>query len=669
MQLNAAQNQAATTLEGAVLVLAGAGSGKTATLTQRIINLIENGAHPQSILAITFTNKAAGEMKERIRRAIESNPRINFPVHEYGMMPWVGTFHALGVMIIKEQHKTVGIKKHFAIYDRDDARRAVKEAVKRCDFDPKQWDTKKVLGFISSNKGNFVSLADFKERGSDSYYTDNLIEIWEQYESIKRDDHALDFDDLLLETAKLLSNHADIRTLYQTRFAHVHVDEYQDTNRVQYNIVRQLVNPQTKNIFCVGDPDQLIYGWRGAELRNIMRFEKDFPGAQTVILEQNYRSSANIIAGANAVIAENTNRFEKALTTEAAEGEPIGLYSAYDAREESRWVSGEIKSLIAEGINPKDIAVLYRANFMSRGLEEACLRGNIPYQVLGTKFFDRAEVKDVLSYIKSAFNPDALVDVRRVINTPRRGIGKVSLVKIFSGDETGLPAKAKNQLEDFRTILTDIKEFAQQYSPSETVRFTIERSGLEAMYRESGKDEDLERLANMYELAVVAEKYDSLPQEEAVEKFLEDIALMGDQDSNNDERDAVKLMTIHAAKGLEFRYVFVTGCEEDMFSPNRDMDRKAAEEKAEEERRLFYVAMTRAREKLYLSWASMREIFGSTVVNTMVTFITDIPAAIIAEEESQAQSTFGATRRWGGGFDGIDPDTDDGERVIELLDW
>ncbi len=668
MQLNAPQSQAATTLHGPVVLLAGAGSGKTATLTARIVNLIESGVQPQSILAITFTNKAAKEMKERVMKAIQANPRITFPVHEYGMVPWVGTFHALGVMIIKEQHRKIGIKKHFAIYDRDDARRAVKEAVKQCELDPKAWDTKKVLGFISKNKGNFISLSDFQSRGSDSFYTDHLIEIWEKYEHIKKNDHALDFDDLLLETAKLLDQDIEVRVLYQQRFAYLHVDEYQDTNKVQHRIIKSLVDTDTQNIFCVGDPDQLIYGWRGAELGNIMRFEKDFPGAKLIILEQNYRSSGNIIAGSNAVIAENTNRFEKNLFTEADPGSAISLYSAYDAREEAVWIATQLKELLGEGkVSANEVAVLYRANFQSRRLEEACLKHHIPYQVLGTKFFDRAEVKDVLSYIKSAFNPDALIDVRRVINTPRRGIGKVSLVKILAGDESGLSAKVAKELAAFRDILTDIRTGANSYPPSELVSFVISRSGLESMYRESGKDEDLERLANMYELAVVAEKYDALPQEEAIEKLLEDVALMGEQDSASEEKEAVKLMTIHAAKGLEFSQVFITGCEEDLFSPQPHMDKKAVEEKAEEERRLFYVAMTRAKEKLYLSWAGMRDIFGSTIVNTMVSFVGDIPPSLIEEEASIAQSSFGSSRRWRND-DFIDEAEEHSEQVIEYLD-
>lgn len=671
MQLNPKQEQAATALEGPVLVLAGAGAGKTGTLTQRIINLISAGAVPQSILALTFTNKAAGEMKERVRASIAELHKTSAEIELPHAVPWVGTFHSLGVMILKEQHREVGIKKHFTIYDRDDVRRAIKEAVKQCDLDPKQWDAKQILGFISSHKGKNTTLEDIRANGDSSYYLDTLIQIWEQYEKIKRNDGALDFDDLLLETSKLLSTREDIRKLYQTRFRYIHVDEYQDTNRVQYKIVKLLVNPDTHNIFCVGDPDQLIYGWRGAEIGNIMRFEKDFPSAQTIILEQNYRSMGNIIEASNAVIARNTNRFEKELASTKDNGDLISLYSAYDAREEARWLAREISQLIEEGKDPGSMAVLYRANFQSRALEEACLSRNIPYQVLGTKFFDRSEVKDVMAYIRSAFNPDALVDVRRVINMPRRGIGKVALVKIFADDVESLPGKTAQALGEFHTILGDIAQFAREHSPSETVQYVIERSGLERVYRESGKEEDLERLANMYELAVVAEKYDALPQEEALEKFLEEIALMGDQDTKQDEQSSVKLLTIHASKGLEFDTVFLTGCEEDLFSPRSEVDHKAIQEKSEEERRLFYVAMTRARNKLYLSWATLREVFGSTVVNTMVSFVTDIPAQLLQEETSITAGTLssGATLGRYADYDGIDAPGGDDEPTIELLDW
>ncbi|MFW0871400.1 MAG: ATP-dependent helicase [Patescibacteria group bacterium] len=671
MKLNVKQEEAARALEGPVLVLAGAGAGKTGTLTERMINLIKNGTPPQSILALTFTNKAAGEMKDRVRASVQKMHKTSAELELAWSLPWVGTFHALGVMILKEQHRELGIKKHFSIYDRDDARRAIKEAIKQCDLDPKAWDTKQILGFISSHKGKNIALEDIRAQGDSSYYFDTLIQIWERYEEIKRQDGAFDFDDLLLETAKLLAKREDIRRLYQTRFRYIHIDEYQDTNRVQYQIVKLLINPETQNIFCVGDPDQLIYGWRGAEIGNIMRFEKDFKDSKTIILEQNYRSMANIITASNEVIAHNTNRFKKELQSTKDDGELISLYGAYDAREEARWLAREISMLIESGKDPGSMAVLYRANFQSRALEEACLSANIPYQVLGTKFFDRSEVKDVMAYIRAAFNPDALIDVRRVINMPRRGIGKVALVKIFSHQTESLPAKTAQALSLFYIILDDIASFAQENSPSETVQYVIERSGLEKMYRASGKEEDLERLANMYELGVVAEKYDTLDQENALEKFLEEIALLGDQDTKQDEQASVKLMTIHAAKGLEFDTVFLTGCEEDLFSPRREMDQKAIREKSEEERRLFYVAMTRARDKLYLSWASLREVFGTTMVNTLVSFVGDIPPALIQEEAPIHSGTLasGATLGRYDDYDGIDTIADDGEQTIELLDW
>ena len=667
MQLNPQQEQAATILAGPVLVLAGAGAGKTKTLTTRIIRLIESGVMPQNILAITFTNKAASEMKDRIHAAIKENPKFTFPVFEQGFVPWVGTFHALGVYILRQQHQKVGLHKYFTIYDRDDSRRAVKEAVKQADLDPKQWDTKKVLGFISRNKGNFVSLDDFKSGAEDSYFVDNMIDIWTKYEAIKTADHALDFDDLLLTTAKLLESDETVRAGYQRQWQHVHIDEYQDTNRVQYTLAKLLVNPDSRNIFVVGDPDQLIYSWRGAEISNIMKFEKDYPGAQTVLLEQNYRSTGTIIEGSNRVIEKNQNRFPKNLFTEKDGGEKISLYSAYDAREEADWLGQEIKKLIdtsnpgsraSRVRRPSDIAVLYRANFQSRLLEEVCLRYNIPYQVLGTKFFDRQEVRDVMAYIRAALNPDALIDVRRVINTPRRGIGKVSLAKIFAGNESALTGKTQDALSSFRATLTAISRYSQEHTPAELVSFVITESGMERMYQDSSKEEDLERLANMYELAAVASKYDQLAQGEALEKFIEDVALASDQDSRDDNQDTVKLMTIHAAKGLEFDTVFLTGAEESLFSPNPDEDQKKVEEKGEEERRLFYVAMTRAKEKLYLSWANVRDVFGSSEVNLLSSFVLDIPPELVAEEESLAFGAYGK-RDFG----------DDDDEEVVYLDW
>jgi len=539
-------------------------------------------------------------------------------------------------------------------------KRAIKSAVEACDLDPKSWDTKQIQSFISRNKGNGKRLEDMTagvdDGYSESYQRDTLINIWKQYEQIKKADQAYDFDDLLLVTSHLLKTNEQVREHYRRRWSHIHIDEYQDTNGVQNQLINSLVSPDSKNVFAVGDPDQLIYGWRGAKLKNIMRFEKDFAGGETVILEQNYRSSKHIIEASNAVIKENKERFEKKLFTEKAMGEPISLYNAYDAPEEAQWIAGKIKDAIANGTKPSEIAVLYRANFQSRLLEEKCLQMDIPYQVLGTKFYDRAEVKDVLSYIQSALNPDSLVHVKRVINMPKRSLGKTSVLKIFAGKEAELTARAAGSLATFRAILKDIKDFIDEgYPTSEIITFVIERSGLEALYRESKKDEDAERLANMYELATVAQKYDRFDPADALVRFLEEVALASDQDSKDDTTESVKLLTIHSAKGLEFEHVFVTGCEAALFSPRVEMDKKQMDEKLEEERRLFYVAMTRAKEKLYLSWANIRIVYGQTETNLICAFVLDIPEELLVEENKSFN--FAHTQ-----FKG----DDDGETIVYL---
>jgi len=661
MQLNPAQKQAADILQGPVLVLAGAGAGKTKTLTERIINLVESGVLPQHILAITFTNKAAAEMRERVLTAIKENPKLQFPVFEEGFKPFVSTFHALGVVLLREQYKTLGVSKYFSIYDRLDSRRAIKEAIAREGLDPKTWEPKKILAFISRQKGNGIRLADVANTSDDSgseYHRDTMIKIWSKYELIKREDSAYDFDDLLLETAHILKTNDAVREHYQRKWSHIHIDEYQDTNKVQHQIIRALTNKDTNNIFAVGDPDQLIYEWRGAKLKNIMRFEKDFPNTQTVILEQNYRSTKHIIDASNAVIEKNKERFKKELFTENEQGDTVGVYAAYDAPEEAKWIVETIKKQISDGISPGEIAVLYRANFQSRLLEEACLMQDIPYQVLGTKFYDRAEVKDVLSYIQSALNPDALVHVKRVINVPKRALGKTSVLKIFAGKESELTPRATKSLAEFRAILVDIKKFIDDgYKPSELISYVAERSGMEEMYRATKKDEDLERIANMYELAQVASKYDMFTAEEGLLRFLEEVALASDQDSKDDSTPMVKLMTIHAAKGLEFETVFVSGCEESMFTPRLALEKKASEEKAEEERRLFYVAMTRAKKKLFLTWANMRMVYGSTEVNLICSFVLDIPDEHLNEENIGFSFT---SQRFQGG------DDNDGEDIVYL---
>lgn len=661
--LNPQQKKAAEKLSGPVLVLAGAGAGKTKTLTSRIINLIESGVAPQNILAITFTNKAAKEMRERILAEIYKNPKLNFPVMDYGFQPFISTFHSLGLYIIKENSQELGLNKHFSIYDRDDTKKTIKEVLKALDLDKDEWSPKSIINFISKNKGNFVDYNLFSKNSDGNHYTETMEKIWGKYEEFKRKDKALDFDDLLLEAVKLLDKKDDLKNHYQRKWQYIHIDEYQDTNKIQYKMAELLTHSEKKNIFAVGDPDQLIYSWRGAELKNIMNFDKDFKGAENILMEQNYRSTKNIIDASNAVIQENKDRFEKKLFTENEEGDKILVYTSFNEREEAEFVAKKIKELIDSKISADEIAVLYRANFQSRILEEKLLKAGIPYQVLGTKFFDRAEIKDLMSYIRLAVNPESQVDLKRVINIPKRGIGKSSVVKIFSGDIDGLPIKARNSFREFQQILESVADFAIQNSPSELVKFVIDILNFEKTAQDLNSEDLLERLANMFELSEFAKKYDQFGPGEGLEKLLDEVALMSDQDSkkNDKENPRVKLMTIHASKGLEFEAVFLTGAEEDLFSPQGiDGDKKKIEEKAEEERRLFYVAMTRAKKSLFISWASMRTTYGQTQQNNISSFVADIPDYLIEED-----GTFGGT----GTGTGTNFNHEDDFNELDFLDW
>lgn len=657
ISLNPQQKKASEILKGPVLILAGAGAGKTMTLTARIIKLILSGVLPQNILAITFTNKASGEMKERILKSIKNNEKINFPTLDYGFTPFISTFHALGVYVIRENHQKIGVSKYFSIYDRADQKRAIRESLKALDLDPKEWELKTIISLISKNKGNFVDQKNFAKNSRGNFYTETIARIWTEYEKIKTSDKALDFDDLLLETAKLLEKDIDVRSHYLKKWTHINVDEYQDTNKVQYKIIEFLTNPETGNLFVVGDDDQSIYAWRGSDVENILKFEKDFSNTTKIFMEQNYRSTKNIIEASNFVIEKNKKRYPKKLFTQSVDGEKILLYNSFSEKEEARFVAEKIKERLQKKISENDIAILYRSNFQSRVLEEAMLRENISYQVLGTKFFDRAEIKDIVSYIRASKNPDSLVDIKRIINSPKRGIGKISVLKIFSAnsdDDLRLPPKTQNAFDEFRKILVDIKNFSEKSEKikmSDIVKFVIEKSGYENFLCEKKTEEDNERLSNIFELANFAEKYDIFEISVAFENFLEDVALMSDSDSNSEEKNkkkpSVKLMTIHASKGLEFDTIFLTGCEDHFFSPAPDLDKKKNEKKLEEERRLFYVAMTRAKNFLFLSWASMRTIYGKTENNLICDFVLDIPEKFIEQESTFPQCDKEEVLYWG----------------------
>ncbi|KKT24884.1 MAG: hypothetical protein UW07_C0006G0002 [Candidatus Nomurabacteria bacterium GW2011_GWF2_43_8] len=709
-------------MEGPLLVVAGAGAGKTKTITHRIVNLIKNGVAPEKILAVTFTNKAAKEMRERIRGAVlrlgtlgrsDGNGQRKFSAENFradetqNREPFVSTFHSLGVYIIKENARLLGLNRHFTILDEDDSARLIKEIMKEIDLDPKQYDPKKIRNIISREKGKFSRLEEYAERENNTIGK-TVAQVWNLYEKQKNKENSLDFDDLLLKTAKLLKENETVRKIYQEKWEYLHIDEYQDTNEVQY-LMSKLLCGDAKNICVVGDADQNIYSWRGANLKNILSFEKDYPNAKIILLEQNYRSTKNILEAANEVIKKNKYRPEKNLFTKNGTGEKIGFYEALHEGDEADFVATKILEILdgsagntfsqvlgspgpypgqtirkstlgyagqnvlertlgrsdgngqrkfsAENFRGEsgnflsEVAVLYRANFQSRALEEAMLRYNIPYQVVGTKFFERKEIKDTLAYLRAALNPDSLSDIKRIINFPARGIGKATLAKIFSGQTEPLPIKIKIKINNFYKTLEEIKEKIGNSKASEVIKFVVKKSGIENELQNGG-EEDLERLENIKELATLALKYDHLVNGAGIERLLEDAALASDQDSlmlseaptpkgvgvptkSVGKESSVKLMTVHASKGLEFKYVFVTGLEDGLFPHERKEEPAYASgygEAREEERRLFYVALTRAKEKLFLSFANYRTIFGARNINTPSEFIADIPADLLKRE-------------------------------------
>lgn len=626
--LNEKQKEAVLATEGPVLIVAGAGAGKTKTITHRILHLIKQGVHPHNILAITFTNKAGKEMRERVEHLLANDPILR--AQHRGAVPFVSTFHSLGVFIIKQWADRLGLPRHFGIFDKTDSKKALKKALESLNVEPKE-HLDKVAGIISREKGLGVSFAEFSSRQSYDFTSDITARAWKIYEETLRKEKALDFDDLLLKSLELLEKHPDIRAYYQKLWQYVHIDEYQDTNKVQ-NKIAELISEYHHNICVVGDTDQNIYSWRGAEIKNMLSFEKNHPQAHVILLEQNYRSTKMILAAANDIISKNKWRIDKKLFTENAEGEKVSIYEAFNEVDEAHFIAQKSKEIIEAGTPTDEIAVLFRANFQSRILEEAFLAYGVPYQMLGTKFFERKEIKDMLSYIKAALNPDSSLDLARIINVPPRGIGKVTVDKIEAGEEASLPLKTQEKLRLFREVLVRIKTFMLEHKASESLRFIVEISGMAKAYAE-GNDEDQERLENIMELVTLATGYDELLPEEGIEKLLTDAALVSDQDSLKDAVKGVKLMTVHSSKGLEFDTVFVSGMEEDLFPHRRFGEKKKEGEESEEERRLFYVALTRARKKLYLTYAQMRTIFGSKQINVPSHFIADINEDFLDREK------------------------------------
>ena len=624
ISLNPIQEEAILTSDGPVLIVAGAGSGKTMVLTHRISNLIDKGINPGSILAITFTNKAAEEMRTRVGQLLGSKSNRWDQDNSTYRGPWIGTFHSFCVYILRNSGKVIGIPRGFTIMDEEDALSMIKEALRDIGLDPKKIEARKIRNMISKKKNEMIGHEDMELEASGGYFGKIMLEVWRKYEEKLGALKALDFDDLLLKTVFLFSRHPDVLAQWQERFKYIHVDEYQDTNLVQYHLTK-LLALKYRNLCVVGDIDQAIYSWRGADFRNIMHFERDWPEAKIITLEENYRSTQLILDAANAVIVKNKARLPKNLYSKKKAGPKIILFEAANEEEEALFVAGLAKSLVKEGMPPRDIAVLYRTNFQSRILEEKMLEGNISYQVIGVKFYERKEIKNALAYLKAAINPEDLLSLKRIINFPPRGIGKILLTKILASDS--LNSKEEKKVGEFREILASTAREINEKKASDVIRFLIRNSGIEEYYNDTTEEGEM-RMANIQELVTLAKRYDSMTAPEGILKLLEDAALMSDQDTMKKEENSIKLMTVHAAKGLEFKAIFIAGLEEGLF-PHASMSNEEEDGREEEERRLFYVALTRSKEKIYLSYAIFRTIFGERRINLPSKFLFDIPEELL----------------------------------------
>ncbi|MDO8231786.1 MAG: UvrD-helicase domain-containing protein [bacterium] len=621
--LNAAQRGAVLAKDGPISVLAGAGSGKTKVLTTRIYHLIREGVPAPEILAVTFTNKAAREMRERVRAVLG----------EGGAIPFIATFHGLGRELLESYGKAIGIPRFFSVYDRDDSEKAIATALKALDVETKELSPRAVLGRISRAKGEGMRANEFYEKYSRSGFGPRIIsEVWLRYEKALQAEKALDFDDLISLPLKLLEEHADVRAQAQDRWRYVHIDEYQDTNALQGRLANILA-AKHKNLFVVGDIDQTIYTWRGATIENLLEFDKKYPESQTIILERNYRSTKNLVDAANGIIEKNKNRKEKYSTTEREEGEPIMIHMARSAETEAYWIAKKIRELMRSGTRPEDVAILFRTNFQSRALEEGLLRAGVPYRLLGTHFFARKEVKDALAWMRLAMEPSREADKLRAAASPPRGIGKVTLGKLAAGQRSQLRAGELSKVEQFESIINELSLATDSFVPSEFVKLVIEKSGLRRALVEEGNTEDRERFENVEELASVATRHDGTPGKEGISAFLAESALAGDQDElDQGEKVGVTLMTVHAAKGLEFGTVFVSGMEEGLF-PHQGMGGEKDRDE-EEERRLFYVAVTRAKERLFLTLARVRKIYGTDFAAEPSSFLADIDNSLLLYDET-----------------------------------
>ena len=632
-ELNPQQLQAVRHTNGPLLIIAGAGSGKTRVLTYRIAHLLEMGAAPTEILAITFTNKAAREMRDRVESLVGTTD---------GM--WISTFHSACVRMLRRNGQLVNCLPGFSIYDDQDQLVVIRACLRELDLDDKKYHPRAVLSAISKAKNMLQGPEEFGSEAKE-LYSRRVAEVYKLYAAKLRTNNALDFDDLLNKTLELLLEHPPVLDHYRKRFRYVHVDEYQDTNLAQYHLVK-LITQESRNLCVVGDDDQSIYGWRGADIRNIMEFQKDFPEAKVVKLEQNYRSTQTILSAANSVIKHNATRMDKELWTEGAKGDKIRFAAAGDEREEAAWICEHIRRLNAKRKVPyAQIAVLYRMHAQSRVLEEMLMRAGIPYRVYGgTRFYDRKEIKDALAYLRLMINPDDDVALKRIINTPKRAIGDATVAMLEEQADNlqsplyqalvNLPdtlgSRPRKCVESFRDMMEGLNQKRKTMPLGEFVALMLDETGLIKEYAESADEDMLAKRDNLLEFLGAVNEFEKKSEDPSLEAYLENVALVTDLDMQEDAPQYVTLMTLHSAKGLEYRAVFIAGLEDGLLPSMRA--KSEGEARLEEERRLCYVGITRAREFLYLTRARHRAIFNQAAHNQPSPFLAEIPKELISDE-------------------------------------
>ena len=623
--LNKQQIEAVTTIKGPLLIIAGPGSGKTRVLTHRVAYLISQGIPAENILAVTFTNKAAGEMKIRIQKLIGLKAKRDFK------LPVIGTFHAICAKLLRAEAPKIGYSNNFVIFDDKDSLSLIKQVMRDLNISEEQFSPESVLSTISQAKAELIPPETFASQAVE-FFPKTVAKIYLEYQARLKKSQALDFDDLLMSIVQLFKDNPAVLKKYQEKFKYILVDEYQDTNRAQYILVNLLAQ-RYRNLFVIGDTDQSIYSWRGADFRNILNFEKDYPEAKVILLEQNYRSTQNILSAAQNIIVKNKIRKDKNLWTENRQGSPVTIFGAQDEKEEGVFVIEEIVELKKKqpDLSLRDFTVLYRTNAQSRAIEETFLKTGFPYKVIGTlKFYERKEIKDLLGYLRFIQNAQDIMALERIINTPARGFGKNTNIQALLGQGQGLlisemtPQK-KRAWQNFSSLMDELRQKAKNSAPSQLLKSIIAKIDYENFVRDK-TEEGESRWENIKELFSVTKKYDVLPPSEALKAFLEEATLMSNHDEVETNKDLVNLMTLHCAKGLEFPVVFIIGCEEGLFPHSRSL---IDTWQMEEERRLCYVGVTRAKQKLYLVAARTRQLYGSTMANPPSRFLADIPNHLV----------------------------------------